>query len=189
MNVNKWGPGGWIFLHTITFNYPLIPDDNIKISYSNFFKSVGNMLPCKYCRNSYQIYYKYLPIDQFLESREGVCYWLYRLHQLVNEKIFKENTTLEHVIRKYEDIRAKCGKMTRDNDKEKIFKTCQRKKDKINIEYLNNFIAKCMTYKDKIDKMIKLMYLSTENPNKEYLKYQNMKFKKKKIINNLFLDI
>ena len=65
---------------------------------SNFFKSVGDMLPCKYCRSSYQIYYKYLQIDPFLDSREGVCYWLYRLHQLVNEKIFKENATLENVI-------------------------------------------------------------------------------------------
>ena len=30
----------------------------------------GSILPCKYCRDSFKIYTKYIPIDQFLESRE-----------------------------------------------------------------------------------------------------------------------
>ena len=85
MNVNKWGPSGWNFLHTITFNYPLNPTKDDKEIYSNYFKLVGSILPCKYCRESYQIYYKYFPIDPFLDSREGVCYWLYKLHGL-NQK-------------------------------------------------------------------------------------------------------
>ena len=38
MNVNKWGPGGWDFLHSITFNYPLEPNDLDKKIYSDFFK-------------------------------------------------------------------------------------------------------------------------------------------------------
>ena len=76
MNVNKWGPGGWDFLHSITFNYPLEPTENDKKIYSDFFKSIGNILPCKYCRDSFKIYYKYLPIDHFLDSREGITYWL-----------------------------------------------------------------------------------------------------------------
>ena len=37
MNVNKWGPGGWVFLHTITFNYPLKPTLADKENYRNFF--------------------------------------------------------------------------------------------------------------------------------------------------------
>ena len=32
MNVNKWGPSGWIFLHTITFNYPEKPTKQLKLS-------------------------------------------------------------------------------------------------------------------------------------------------------------
>ena len=53
MNVNKWGPGGWIFLHTITFNYPEKPTKADKKKYTDFFNMVGGMLPCKYCRDSY----------------------------------------------------------------------------------------------------------------------------------------
>ena len=57
MNVNKWGPGGWDFLHSITFNYPLNPTDSDKKYYSDFFKSIGNMLPCKYCRMNFKNIY------------------------------------------------------------------------------------------------------------------------------------
>ena len=60
MNVNEWGPGGWTFLHTITFNYPLNPDLEDKKKYKGFFESVKKMLPCKYCRNSFEIYMKYI---------------------------------------------------------------------------------------------------------------------------------
>lgn len=170
MNVNKWGPGGWIFLHTITFNYPTEPTIEHKKNYSNFFESIGEMLPCKYCRQSYEIYYKYLPITEFLDSREGVVYWFYKIHELVNQKTYKENASLEDVIRFYEDFRAKCGTMSKDKDKDKKYKTCQKEESKINIEYLNMFINKALTYKPKIDAMIKKMYKSDENPNKEYLK-------------------
>ena len=32
MNVSKWGPGGWVFLHSITFNYPLDPENEDKLN-------------------------------------------------------------------------------------------------------------------------------------------------------------
>ena len=50
MQVNKWGPGGWAFMHTITFNYPLNPTDDDKQHYKNFFQSLKYILPCNYCR-------------------------------------------------------------------------------------------------------------------------------------------
>lgn len=186
MNVNKWGPGGWEFLHSITFNYPLDPIDTDKENYRIFFKSIENILPCKYCRDSYKIYYKYLPIDPFLDSREGVVYWLYKIHELINQKIFKEstNSSFENVIRKYEDIRAKCGKMVRDGDEDKIYKTCQSKPTLINKEYLQKFLKKAYTYEPIINKMIQNLYTSDENPNKEYLEYltKNKSYENKTII-------
>ena len=106
MNVNKWGPGGWIFLHSMTFNYPNEPTDYDKERYSKFFKICGEMLPCRYCRDSYNIYIKYLPIEPFLDSREGVCYWFYKIHELVNNKIFKRNVTFKEVVIKYEDFKS-----------------------------------------------------------------------------------
>ena len=175
MNVNKWGPSGWNFLHTITFNYPLNPTDEDKQTYSNYFKLVGSILPCKYCRESYQIYYKYFPIDPFLDSREGVCFWLYKLHGLINEKIFKNDSSFENVIKNYEQIRAKCGRMARDGDLDKKYKTCQSENNKINQDYLNNFLKKANSYEPKINQMIDNLYKSKENPNKECLEYKKKK--------------
>ena len=56
MNVNKWGPGGWEFLHSITFNYPLDPIDTDKENYRIFF----NQLKIYYHVNIVEIHIKYI---------------------------------------------------------------------------------------------------------------------------------
>ena len=175
MNVNKWGPGGWVFLHSITFNYPLEPTNDDKCNYRLYFESLGNILPCKYCRDSYKIYYKYIPIDHFLDSRVGVCYWLYRIHNLINDKIFCDNSSFEDFIRKYEDIRAKFGKMSRNGDLDKRYKTCKQKLFQIDQDYLNKFVNDSKPYEIMINEMIKKLYTSDENPNKECLKLKSIK--------------
>lgn len=173
MNVNKWGPGGWDFLHSITFNYPLNPTENDKKNYSNFFKSIGNMLPCKYCRESYFIYYKYLPIDEFLDSREGVTYWFYTIHSLVNQKIYKNNTKFSDVIKKYENYRASCGTISKNGDLNKKYKSCQNKvPELIDLDYLNNYIQKAKTYDKYINIKINELQKSPENPNKKLQKFK-----------------
>jgi len=170
MNVSKWGPGGWIFLHSITFNYPLEPTDLDKNNYKIYFNSLKNILPCKYCRQSYDIYIKYIPIDQFLDSRIGVVYWLYRIHNLINDKIYCNNEDYENVIRKYEDIRAKCGRMAKDGMQDKLYKTCKEKIHKIDTNYLNNFLESSKKYKLIFDNFQDKLFNSNENPNKECLK-------------------
>jgi hypothetical protein len=173
MNVNKWGPGGWNFLHSITFNYPLNPTENDKKNYSNFFKSIGNMLPCKYCRESYIIYYKYLPIDEFLDSREGVTYWFYTIHSLVNQKIYKNNTTFSDVIKKYENFRASCGTISKNGDLNKKYRSCQNKiPELIDLDYLQKFIQKAKTYDNYINIRINELIKSPENPNKKLQKFK-----------------
>ena len=39
MDPKIWGPPGWLFLHTITFNYPTNPTEEDKKYYKNFFYS------------------------------------------------------------------------------------------------------------------------------------------------------
>ena len=173
MNVNEWGPGGWIFLHTTTFNYPLDPDESDKIKYFNFFNSIKTILPCKYCRQSFEIYMKYIPIEEFLDSREGITYWLYRLHNLVNEKVFKKKYSFKHVVQRYEKIRAGCSKLIRDGDSKKTFGSCQSK-TKTNNTDINIFVRNAeRRYKSKIDLLINTLYTTDENPNKDYLNYIN----------------
>ena len=56
MQTRVWGPAGWIFLHCIAQNYPEEPTIEQKEHYRSFFRLVGTVLPCAYCRDSYNEY-------------------------------------------------------------------------------------------------------------------------------------
>ena len=59
----------------------------------------------------------------------------------------------KYFVRKYEDMRAKCGKMSRDGDKDKQYKTCQEKPNLIDQEYLNNFLNKANSYESIFEEL------------------------------------
>ena len=169
MNVNKWGPGGWVFLHTITFNYPEKPTTADKKRYIDFFNMVGSMLPCKYCRNSYNVYIKHVPINKFVDSREGITYWLYYIHNLVNDKVFKNDSTdFEEVVKKYERFRAGCKKVKKNNDKKKEYGTCGvPKTTELDDKYIKKFVEKAeKKYKPLIKKCVNNLMECNDNPNK-----------------------
>ena len=115
MQTVQWGKAMWIPLHAITFNYPLQPTQQDKNTYKQYFKFTAQILPCKYCRESFTSYAKYIPIDSFLDSREGLVYWLYVIHNLVNNKLYKPTSPLCEVVVIYEKMRAKCGKVKKNN--------------------------------------------------------------------------
>lgn len=109
-----WGGPGWTFNHSVTFGYPLKPTDEDKIKYKNYFISLGDVLPCKYCRDSYQ---KFISTgdtaltDDVLENRESLTKWFYRVHEAVNNKLeVTYAVTYDEVVEKFESFRAKCGK-------------------------------------------------------------------------------
>ena len=52
MDTRFWGPDGWKLLHSITENYPTVPDKKNKDLYRKFFLSLPYVLPCVYCRKS-----------------------------------------------------------------------------------------------------------------------------------------
>ena len=135
MQTRVWGPAGWLFLHCIAQNYPWKPTPLQKNEYLMFFKTTGSVLPCRYCRESYQ---KYITgIDNWkksakelenpdilseedsslilniskLESRKTLVTWLYNLHNRINKKLgITQGPTLEEVCDKYESFRSKCIK-------------------------------------------------------------------------------
>jgi len=116
MKTTKWGPPGWKFLHTIAHNYPENPTSQDKINYKLFFAQCEHVLPCKYCRQSFHEYLIELPIDNYLNSRQEVAYWLFLVHNKVNDKLRKQNYDVKpdpefaEICRYYENYRAGCGK-------------------------------------------------------------------------------
>ena len=110
MNTTFWGPSGWQLLHTLTFIYPIKPSFNDKVKMREFMNSLCFILPCKYCRLSFTKYTKTLLIDNYLDSRELIIEWLYKIHNKVNKKLRIQgfckhsNPELSSIINHYETI-------------------------------------------------------------------------------------
>jgi hypothetical protein len=120
MMTNVWGPAGWVFLHSVTFGYPMNPDEfdanfeqppgTTKERYKTFFENSGFVLPCRYCRESYQEFEKVDPVADALDNRESLTRWLWRIHERVNVKLNKPGISYEELVQRYEGYRATCGK-------------------------------------------------------------------------------
>jgi hypothetical protein len=95
MTTKVWGPPAWFFLHSIAMAYPKkIDEDNprhieIKKKMYNFLSSLGFILPCPICGDSYNNYIKQkdYQILNHLDSRQNLTYFLYKIHNKVNEKL------------------------------------------------------------------------------------------------------
>ena len=106
-----WGPPGWVFLHSVTFGYPIEPTFAQKEHYRNFFTNIGNIFPCKYCRDSYKVFLQEIPLDNaVLDTRNNLVEWLWKIHNRVNKKLGTKPTGLREVKARYEKYRALCSK-------------------------------------------------------------------------------
>ena len=101
MNPKFWGPSGWIFLHSITMNYPKEPTEEDKQVYFNFFKNLEHVIPCEKCGYNYSINLQKFPIQPALESRDTFIRWLIQVHNEVNKETGKKEYSYEEVIEEY----------------------------------------------------------------------------------------
>lgn len=114
-----WGPFTWESFHSITFGYPIKPTEEQKTDYMEYFRLLGKVLPCIYCRKSYDQFINdsskptLLNIDTML-SRETLTRWGLILHDAVNNKLGVDyGVTYEELCYKYEAYRARCTKTTK----------------------------------------------------------------------------
>jgi len=115
MNQNIWGPHLWFSLHTISFVYPLKPTSTDKENYKNFFLSLKNVIPCTVCKKNYIRHLNEFPIDEHLNNRKELVYWVIDMHNLVNGEIGKKILSYDTVIRKYETVFDKKINLDTDN--------------------------------------------------------------------------
>lgn len=97
MKTSFWGPNAWNFLFcSVIGTYPENinnKDKNhikIKKEFINLFNSLGYIMPCIFCRESYKKFIKEMPINDYLSGRIKLCYWLYKLKDKVNKKLIKQ---------------------------------------------------------------------------------------------------
>jgi hypothetical protein len=75
MDTKFWGPSGWKMLHLITFERGSLAKKK------KLFTVLGEVLPCKYCRQSTREYIREEP------PQNNLALWLYNLHKKVNQKL------------------------------------------------------------------------------------------------------
>lgn len=81
MNVWVWGPPMWDTLHACSFLC-----DAKNINAKPLFESLTQLLPCRYCRDSYTVFYGSLG-----PPPTGQCaQWTKNMHTLVNKKLSKQ---------------------------------------------------------------------------------------------------
>lgn len=107
MNPNIWGSSAWLFLHTVTLNYPVKPSETDKLNYKNFFNSLKYIIPCSYCKHNYNIHINNLPIDKFLNNKNNLIKWLFHIHNKTNKHLNKPSITFKEFIYKYKSIYSK----------------------------------------------------------------------------------
>ena len=105
MNPDIWGRATWTFIHSIAINYPEHPLPSEKNNTINFFTILGDMLPCRYCRQHYRENLKYLPIKA--DSKMDLINWTIDLHNRVNssngKKVLSREEALEKIISVYKN--------------------------------------------------------------------------------------
>ena len=130
MQTRVWGPAGWVFLHCIAQNYPQEPTQEQKKDYLEFFRLISKVLPCRYCRESYQDF-----IDQpdtklkesVMKNRNTFSKWLFDVHNKVNKKLgIKDCVTFKQVTEKYESFRSKCTKSKPIEEPKRMCKPSKR---------------------------------------------------------------
>ena len=121
MLTSVWGPSMWHTLHTISFNYPVNPTNKQKKHNYIFFKSLKNILPCKYCRENLKKNLKCNPLNfNTMKSRKSLSLWLYKLHESINKMLGKKsNLTYNDVRDRYENFRSRCLKKKKQKLKKK----------------------------------------------------------------------
>lgn len=138
-----WGPSMWHYLHTMSFNYPIIPTPSEKLHYMHFVKSLQYTLPCKYCRKNLVTNFKSLPLTlRCMKDRDTFSRYIYNLHELVNRMLGKKSGLSYCDVReRYEHFRARCTE-----EKPKLFKVQRttRKREKGCTEPLYGKKSKCV---------------------------------------------
>ena len=137
MMTKVWGPAGWLFLHSITFGYPEViderNDDHVhrRKSMNNFFENISGVLPCCLCRQSFTEFIQKFPIGPHLNKRVDLVRWLYKMHNLVNNKLGVPKCDIpsfKDFVLFYEEFRAGCHPTTEKEKLDRKNKGCNHAK-------------------------------------------------------------
>ena len=94
MNPKIWGPGAWLFIHSIAMGYPDNPSKDEQIAIQQFLNSLKYILPCKSCSTLYKkdlpIIEKIISLKDASQNKKNLIKWVNLMHNQVNKNINKK---------------------------------------------------------------------------------------------------
>src|SRR5579871_5895206 len=111
MQTTQWGPEGWVLYHVIPFYYATKnPRPKQRKLYKEFYMLFKYILPCIYCRQSYEAFSNQIPIDDYLDNFLLLFVWTYLIHNLVNKKLRDQgylnssDPSVEEILDRYKKL-------------------------------------------------------------------------------------
>lgn len=101
MDPQTWGPSGWLVLHRMAYTFDKACDAK------EFYRSLGDILPCGKCRRNFQEHMMALP---FPTHRRDVPRWVYDIHHRVNGTKGTEPTSQEPSWQEVEGLYRRHGR-------------------------------------------------------------------------------
>jgi hypothetical protein len=130
-----WGPHGWKFIHYITLGYPVIPTEEDKKNYYDFFHALRYVIPCSICGNHYKENLVKTPLDDdALSTRMKLIEWGIKMHNHVNKLNRKKEYTFEEGLGLLLKNKEECYIEKEDDDDDEV--ESFENKDSKNIQYI-----------------------------------------------------
>lgn len=104
MESKIWGPGGWLFLHSITLNYPDKPNNYQKKQFHDFFNLLPKVLPCDICKQNFKKHIEKYPIRFHLNSKTQLTKWLVTIHNMSNIENKSHTISYNTFLNNYKNI-------------------------------------------------------------------------------------
>lgn len=99
-----WGPNLWHLMHTVSFNANDHFSNVEKEMLFYFYKNIGNMIPCIFCRSSYKRHLIDYPVEKHLQNKSSLCDWVIKIHNIVNASINKKLLTYNEAYENHKII-------------------------------------------------------------------------------------
>jgi len=98
ISLNSWAPSAWKFLNAVAYSYPVKPDIAERQKMHRFLVSLSDVLPCSLCRRHFQKAVSGEALtDDDLSSRNKLVAWLNRTHNEVNQRLGKQQISIEQM--------------------------------------------------------------------------------------------
>lgn len=101
-NPRIWGSLYWDMFFKRAMLYPVKnPSRAHRKVFQEYYKGFLGKLPCDLCNPSFKQYWKELPIENYLDSRNDLLMWVYLLKHKVNIKLSKTSPSFGSIVKKY----------------------------------------------------------------------------------------